>query len=125
MSTFYNNLKTAVLLALLSGLILWIGSFFGQAGLFIALVMAGVMSFVSYFFSDRIAILAMRAQEVGPDHQLYQIVQSLTQVAGLPMPRVYVAPHAALNAFATGRSPNHAAVCATEGLLRMLSHDEI
>src|SRR3954463_14492254 len=125
MSTFYNNLKTVFLLAVLSALILSIGSFFGQGGVLIALVMATLMSFWSYFVSDKIAIMAMRAQEVGPEQELYQIVQELTAVSSMPMPRVYVAPHAAPNAFATGRSPNHAAVCATEGLLRMLSREEV
>src|SRR5262245_965859 len=109
MSTFYNNVKTVILLGLLSGLMLWIGSLFGQAGLLIALVMAAVMSLGSYFFSDKIAVMAMGAHEVGPEHELYQVVQDLVQVSNLPMPRVYVAPHPAPNAFATGRSPDHAA----------------
>jgi heat shock protein HtpX len=125
MSQFYNNVKTALLLGLLTGLILVIGSFFGQQGLTIALIMAGVMNLVGYFFSDKIALATMRAQEVGPGDELYEIVQELMQRAGLPMPRVYVSPTAAPNAFATGRSPNHAAVCATEGLLRMLNRNEI
>ena len=125
MGRFYNNFKTALLLSLLTALVLWIGSLFGTGGLYIALVMAAVMNFVSFFFSDKIAIMAMRAQEVGPEHELYGIVQGLVRRAELPMPRVYVAPHDAPNAFATGRSPTHAAVCATEGLLRMLSREEI
>src|SRR6478672_13599852 len=86
-SKFYNNVKTAVLLGLMTGLILFIGSFFGQGGLTIALVMAAVMNFVGYFFSDKIALMTMRAQEVGLDHELYQIVAPLAQRAGLPMPR--------------------------------------
>jgi heat shock protein HtpX len=125
MSQFYNNLKTVVLLGLLTGLILVAGSFFGQQGLTIALILAGVMNLAGYFFSDKIALATMHAQEVGPGDELYEIVQELTQRAGLPMPRVYVSPTDAPNAFATGRSPNHAAVCATEGLLRMLNRDEI
>ena len=125
MGRFYNNFKTALLLSLLTALVLWIGSLFGTGGLYIALVMAAVMNFVSFFFSDKIAIMAMRAQEVGPEHELYGIVEGLVRRAELPMPRVYVAPHDAPNAFATGRSPTHAAVCATEGLLRMLSREEI
>ena len=87
--------------------------------------MAAIMNFVGYFFSDKIALATMQAREVGPDHELYQIVQQLTERAGLPMPRVYVSPAAAPNAFATGRNPHHAAVCATEGLLQALDHDEI
>jgi heat shock protein HtpX len=125
MSQFYNNVKTAILLGLLTALVLWIGSFWGSQGVMIAFVMAAVMNFVGYFFSDKIALAVMRADEVGPEHELYGIVQELTQRAGLPMPRVYVSPAAAPNAFATGRGPQHAAVCATEGLLQMLSRDEI
>src|SRR6266550_5722541 len=124
MSQFYNNVKTAVLLGLLSALIIVIGSFFGQQGVLIALVLAVVMNFVGYFFSAQIALMTMRAQEVGPEHELYQIVEPLARRAGLPMPRVYVSPAQAPNAFATGRNPRHAAVCATEGLLAMLNRDE-
>jgi heat shock protein HtpX len=125
MSKAFNNVKTALLLAMMTALILWIGSFWGTQGLIIAFIFAAISNFVSFFFSDKIALMTMRAQEVGPDHSLYQIVEPLVQRAGLPMPRVYVSPAAAPNAFATGRSPNHAAVCATEGLLQMLSRDEI
>jgi heat shock protein HtpX len=125
MNQFYNNVKTAVLLGLMTGLILLVGSFFGTNGLVIALIMAAVMNIVGYFFSDKIAIASMRGQEVGPDHPLYQIVERLAHRAGLPMPRVYVSPMAAPNAFATGRDPNHAAVCATQGLLDLLDRDEI
>ncbi|HEY7087690.1 MAG TPA: M48 family metalloprotease [Tepidisphaeraceae bacterium] len=122
---FYNNVKTAVFLGLLTGLILLIGSLWGSHGILVALVFAGVMNFVSFFFSDKIALATMRAQEVGPEHPLHGIVQQLTQRAGLPMPRVYVSPYPAPNAFATGRGPHHAAVCATQGLLEMLDRDEI
>lgn len=125
MSKFYNNVKTALLLGLLTALILWIGSFWGPRGLYTALIFAAVMNFVGYFFSDKIALAAMRAEQVGPEHELYQIVQRLAQRANLPMPRVYVSPHMAPNAFATGRSPRSAAVCATAGLLQMLDRDEI
>src|SRR5580765_2891538 len=117
MTKFHNDLKTAVLLGLMTGLILFIGSFFGQTGVVIACIFAAISNFVAYFFSDKIALATMRAQEVGPDHELYQIVAPLAQRAGLPMPRVYVSPAAAPNAFATGRNPQHAAVCATQGLL--------
>jgi heat shock protein HtpX len=125
MSKFYNNLKTAVLLGLLTGLILWIGSFWGQAGIVVALVFAAVTNFVGYFFSDKIALMTMGAREVGPESELYQIVAPLAQRAGLPMPRVYVSPQSAPNAFATGRNPKNAAMCATAGLLQMLNRDEI
>lgn len=125
MSTFYNNLKTGLLLALLTGLILWIGSFWGQNGLIMALMMAAGMNFIGYFYGHKIALMSMRAQEVGPEHPLHQITAKLAQRAGLPMPRVYVSPHAAPNAFAAGRNPRNAVVCATEGLLRMLNPNEI
>jgi heat shock protein HtpX len=125
MSKFYNNVKTAFLMAAMTGLILLVGSFFGRQGLVIACIFAAISNFVSFFFSDKIALATMHAQEVGPDHELYQIVQGLTQRARLPMPRVYVSPTQAPNAFATGRGPNHAAVCATEGLLQVLNRDEV
>ena len=122
---FYNNFMTAILLGLMTGLILWIGSFWGQQGMTMALILAAGTNLTAYFFSDKIALMSMRAQEVGPDHELHQIVRPLAQRAGLPMPRVYVSPAAAPNAFATGRNPNHAAGCAPEGLLRALDRDEI
>ena len=125
MSQFYNNIKTVFFLALLTGLIMWIGSLFGPNGLWFALILAGVMNFVSFFFSDKIAVMAMRGQEVGPDHMLYRIVEDLAARANLPMPRVFVSPQQAPNAFATGRSPHHASVCATEGLLQMLTPNEV
>jgi len=125
-SQFYNNLKTALFLAVLTGLILVGGELIaGQRGLVIALVMAGVMNFAGYFYSDQIALASAGAQEVGPDHPLYPIVERLARRAGLPMPRVYVSPQQAPNAFATGRNPKHAAVCATQGLLDMLDENEI
>jgi heat shock protein HtpX len=124
-SQFYNNIKTAFLLAAMTALILWIGSFWGQQGIIIALVFAAVTNFVSFFFSDKIALAACRAEEVPLEHPLARIVHRLTQSAGLPMPRVYISPAAAPNAFATGRNPHHAAVCATQGLLDMLNDNEI
>src|SRR5207248_6164466 len=90
-----------------------------------AFVFAAISNFVAYFLSDKIALMSMRAQEVGPEHEVYQIVAPLAQRAGLPMPRVYVSPAMAPNAFATGRNPRNAAVCATEGLLQMLEPNEI
>ena len=125
MTKAYNNLKTVVLLGLMTGLILFVGSFFGEGGVIVALVLATIMNFVSYFFSDKIALMAMRAQEVGADHELYQIVEPLARRANLPMPRVYLSPAQAPNAFATGRNPKNAAVCATAGLMQMLDRDEI
>jgi heat shock protein HtpX len=123
---FYNNFKTAVLLGLLTALIMWIGSLLGGTqGLVIAFFFAAATNFVALFFSDKIAIATMRGQEVGPGDELYDIVAQLVSRANMPMPRVYVSPHPAPNAFATGRSPKSAAVCATAGLLEMLSRDEV
>jgi heat shock protein HtpX len=123
---FYNNFKTALLLGVLTGLILLGGELIaGQRGLVFAVVFAAAMNLTGYFFSDQIAIASARAVEVGPDHPLHGIVERLVARAGLPMPRVYVSPERAPNAFATGRNPKHAAVVATEGLLEMLNEDEI
>ena len=122
-----NTFKTTFLLALLAGLILWIGSFWGQSGLTLAVIIALVMVGGSYWFSDKLAIRSARAQEVQP-HQLpdyWRIMQELTTLSGLPMPRLYVSPDPQPNAFATGRNPNNAAVCVTEGLIRHLSWYEI
>jgi heat shock protein HtpX len=121
-----NTLKTTVLLAALSGLLLWIGDLLGgQSGLIMALGLAVVMNIGSYWFSDKIVLAMYRAQPVGPEHPLYQLTQRLAQRAGLPMPKVYIIPDASPNAFATGRNPEHAAVAATEGILRLLNEDEL
>jgi heat shock protein HtpX len=121
-----SMLKTTVLLALLSGLLLLIGDALGgQSGLVLALGFAVLMNVGSYWFSDKIVLRMYRAQEVGPTHPLYRLVQRLVQRADLPMPRVYIIPDASPNAFATGRNPEHAAVAATEGILRLLSEDEL
>lgn len=125
-SQFYNNVKTALFLAVLTGIILLGGELIaGERGLVVALVIAAGMNFASYFYSDQIALASAGAEEVGPDHPLYGIVERLASRAGLPMPRVYVSPQQAPNAFATGRNPRHAAVCATQGLLDMLDENEI
>src|SRR5687767_6228488 len=121
-----NMLKTTVLLAALSGLLLVIGEMFGgRSGLMIALVMAAVMNLGSYWFSDKIVLAMYRAKEVGANHPLHQLVQRLAQKAGLPMPKVYIIPQASPNAFATGRNPEHAAVAVTEGILRILTDEEL
>jgi heat shock protein HtpX len=121
-----NGLKTALLLGLLSGLLLAIGELLGGAnGVVIAFVFAAIMNFVSYWFSDRIVLRMYNAQEVGQDNRLYRIVERLSRQSGLPMPRVYVIPDPSPNAFATGRNPSHAAVAATEGILQILSDNEL
>jgi len=123
-----NTLKTTLLLGALTGLIVWIGQMMGgQTGMVIALVLAGIMNFGSYWFSDTIVLKMYRGREVGMNEapQLYQIVHGLTTRAGLPMPKLYVIPSEGANAFATGRNPQHAAVAVTEGIVRILSRDEL
>jgi heat shock protein HtpX len=121
-----NTVKTALLLGLLSGVLMFIGQALGGAnGLVLGFLFAVVMNFGSYWFSDRIVLRMYRAQQVGPGHRLYEIVAALSQRAGLPMPKVYVIPDPSPNAFATGRNPQHAAVAATEGILRVLTEEEL
>jgi heat shock protein HtpX len=121
-----NSVKTVLLLGGLSALLLAIGEWLGgSGGLMLAFVFAVVMNFGSYWFSDKIVLRMYKAQEVGPDHPLSRIVERLTERAGLPMPRVYVIPTLSPNAFATGRNPKHAAVAATEGILRLLDEQEL
>jgi heat shock protein HtpX len=121
-----NGLKTALLLGLLSGILLVIGEVFGGAnGLVLMFLFAAVMNFVSYWWSDKIVLRMYRAQEVGPGHRLFGVVERLTRQAMLPMPRVYVIPDPSPNAFATGRNPEHAAVAATEGILQVLTDAEL
>ncbi len=121
-----NGIKTALLLGLLSAVLLGIGELIGGAnGLVIAFLFAAVMNFVSYWFSDKIVLRMYRAQPVGPEHPLYRLVERLTMRASLPMPKVYVIPDPSPNAFATGRNPSHAAVAATEGIVRLLSEHEL
>ncbi|MEN3337407.1 MAG: heat shock protein HtpX [Acidobacteriota bacterium] len=125
-TTMPNGLKTALLLGILSALLLGLGEMLGGAGgLATAFVLAALMNMGSYWFSDKIVLRMYRAAQVGPDHRLYKIVERLTARANLPMPKVYVIPEASPNAFATGRNPSHAAVAATEGILRVLSEPEL
>ena len=121
-----NTFKTALLLTVLSGLLLFIGDLLGgRGGLLIAFVFAVVMNFGSYWFSDKVVLRMYRAGEVGPEHRLHRMTARLAQQAGLPTPRVYVIPDDSPNAFATGRNPSHAAVAATEGILRLLDEREL
>jgi heat shock protein HtpX len=118
--------KTVALLGLLSGVLLVIGELLGGAdGLMIAFVLALLMNFGSYWFSDKIVLRMYRARQVGPEHPLSQTTERLARQAGLPMPKVYLIPSDSPNAFATGRNPQHAAVAATEGILRVLDQREL
>ncbi len=122
-----NTLKTYVLLAFLGGLMVLIGSFFGRGGAIIGLGIGLVMVGASYWFSDTIAIKAARATPVTEDEmpEYYRVVRELTQKAGMPMPKLFVTPDMQPNAFATGRSPDHAAVAVTQGILQICSWDEL
>ncbi len=123
-----NNLKTVALLGLLTGVILLVGEYFGgQSGLIMAFVVAAVMNFVSYFFSDKIALAMYRAKPISREDmpRIYDIVERLTQRVGLPMPKVYLIPTESPNAFATGRNPKHASVAVTEGILNLLNDEEM
>ncbi|HUP08495.1 MAG TPA: zinc metalloprotease HtpX [Caldimonas sp.] len=124
---FRNNLKTLVLLVGLGALFMGIGAFFGQGGFIIGLLFAVVFVGGSYWFSDKIAVKAAGAVPVSEADapQLYAIVRDLTTRANLPMPSVYISPAAQPNAFATGRSPEHAAVAVTQGLLQVVDADEL
>jgi heat shock protein HtpX len=124
----FNSVRTAVLLVSLSALIVLVGGALGgRTGLMIAVVIALVTNGIAYFASDRIALSAMRARQVSEVEQpvLYQIVRELSTAARRPMPRLYVSPTAAPNAFATGRNPRNAAVCCTMGILEILDEREL
>jgi heat shock protein HtpX len=123
-----NLIKTGVLLAALTCLVILIGGAVGgQQGMLIAFVLAIAMNFGSYWFSDRIVLSMYRAQPITESQapELYRMVRGLTTKAGLPMPKLYVIPGDTPNAFATGRNPQHAAVAVTEGIMRVLDDDEL
>jgi heat shock protein HtpX len=122
-----NNMKTAALLAGLGALCMFIGSFWGRGGVVVGLLLGLAMAGGSYWFSDRLAIRSARAVEVSAAQmpQYHSIVVGLAARAGIPTPRLYVSRSPQPNAFATGRNPEHAAVCVTEGLLQTLSWEEI
>ncbi len=124
----FNLLKTAVLMAAITALFMTIGRLLGgQAGMYLALLVALGMNFFSYWFSDKLVLRMYNAQEVDAQTapQFYRLVQELAANAQLPMPRVYLINEDAPNAFATGRNPQHAAVAATTGILRVLSEREL
>ena len=123
-----NALKTTFLLGAMTGLLLAMGGLLGgRDGMTLALLFAGVMNFGAWFWSDKIVLRMYNAQPVGPSEapELYAIVQGLAQKAGVPMPKLYLIPDPALNAFATGRGPSHAAVAATVGIVKAMDREEL
>src|SRR5262245_28640908 len=123
-----NNMKVFVMMAGLTALFGWLGAWWGgQSGMIMALAFAGLMNFVMYWKSSSMVLRMYGAQVVTPEEapDLYEMVDKLRQRAGLPMPTVAIAPHDQPNAFATGRNPEHAVVCVTDGLLRMMPRDEL
>jgi len=125
---FVNNMKTTLLLGSLMGLCMLIGHLFlGPRGMLFGLLFGGFGNLIAFFYSDKIALASMRAREVQRHEApgLFDMIEALCLRAGLPMPRVYVCPQAAPNAFATGRSPNHAAVAVTQGMLEQFPDREI
>ncbi|MBL8877763.1 MAG: zinc metalloprotease HtpX [Phycisphaerales bacterium] len=125
---FWNNTKTALLLGAMMGLCMFVGHLIGGLqGMMMGLLFGGIGNIISFWFSDKIALSMMQGQEITRDDVpwLYDMIQDLSQRAGLPMPRVYVCPHEAPNAFATGRNPANSAVAITAGMLRGFSQPEI
>jgi heat shock protein HtpX len=123
-----NAFKTAFLLTALTLLLMFIGRYFGgQNGMFLALIVAAVMNFVSYFYSDKIALAMYRAQPATREQlpRAYAAVERLTQKIGIPMPKIYLIPSESPNAFATGRNPQHASVAVTHGILGLLNDEEL
>ncbi len=121
-----SGIRTFTLMLILTLIVVWVGGLLGgRTGTIIALVFAGGMNFYSYWFSDKMVLRRYKAGEVGPEHPLYKTVEKLANRANLPMPKVYITPEATPNAFATGRNPEHAAVAASQGILRILTQDEL
>ena len=123
-----NMFKTAFLLTALTLLLMFFGRYFGgQNGMYLALAFAAVMNFVSYFYSDKIALAMYRAQPVTREQlpRAYAAVERLTQKIGIPMPKIYVIPTESPNAFATARNPSHASVAVTHGILGLLNDEEL
>lgn len=126
-NSFVNNVKTVMLLGAMVAIFAAIGAIWGRQGMIVGLIFGGAMNVVAWFFSDRIAIAAMQGREATRENapELYDMVDRLRRNAQLPMPRVYICPHDAPNAFATGRSPRKSAVAVTQGLLRLADRREL
>jgi len=126
MGRFGNGLKTTILLALLTALLLWVGRLIGgTSGLFIAFAIVIIMNFSMYFWSDKIVLKMYKAKELPKNHFVTNIVKEVADEAGLPMPKAYIIESATPNAFATGRNPKHSAVAVTNGILSLLDEKEL
>ena len=125
--TIKNQIKTTILLALLTALFLWIGSMFGRAGFIFALIFVGLMNFGSYWFSSKIVLWMYKAKEAKQSEypKLYKVVREVAKLTNLPMPKVYVIPSEQSNAFATGRNKKHAVIACTEGILKLMTEEEL
>ena len=122
-----NQLKTVILLGVLTGLLLFIGSFFGQGGLSIGFILAILMNLGSYFFSAKIVLAMYKAKEAQKAHykELHEIVEKVSKEAGIPKPKIFIIPTNTSNAFATGRNPKNAVVAVTQGIMNLLSKHEL
>lgn len=122
-----NHIKTTILLAVLTGILLWVGSLFGTSGLIIALIISLVINFGSYWFSDKIVLKMYKAKSASKKEfkELYKMVEEISKNASLPLPKLYIIPTKTPNAFATGRSPKHSSVAVTEGILDLLNEKEL
>lgn len=127
MSGFGNQIKTLIFMSVLTALVVLAGSAFGRSGMILAFGMAVLMNGASYWYSDKIVIKMTRSRAIerSESPELYDMVSNLAKAADIPMPKLYITPSPQPNAFATGRNPSHAAVAVTEGLLRMLSREEL
>tara|TARA_Y100000310_G_scaffold310852_1_gene356541 strand:- start:442 stop:1287 length:846 start_codon:yes stop_codon:yes gene_type:complete len=124
--SFLNQIKTVLLLGLLTGLLLWIGSFFGQGGLLIALFISILVNIGSFFWGHKVILRMYKAQQVtDKDNRMYKIVKEVAQASGIPMPRVYIVPSQQMNAFATGPSYKKASIACNQGLLDGLDDEEL
>lgn len=123
-----NSIRTIMLMAAITALFIWIGGYLGgRQGMVIALLIALAMNFFSYWFSDKMVLKHYKAKQIGLEDSsgLYQIVENLSQIAGLPMPKVYIIPQQTANAFATGRNPKNVTVAATVGIIQLLHKQEL
>lgn len=124
---FFNQFKTAILLAALAALLIWIGSFFGKQGLFIGFAFAVVINVLTYFFSDKLVLMMHQAKPASKKEfpELHSIVEEVAHKAGIPKPKVYIVQNESPNAFATGRNPKNAVVACTTGILKLLDGEEL